>query len=402
MTTQTAATAAAGTPGRPRTARTVGRAVLIGLAALVALLVLLFFLGGGWYFSGQIYADGLKVEHHGPSYGQEVAAVGDGTITIADPADEEPVLDGDKVYGLEWEGGYGQLTGDGRGDEKVTRDFTVLAGEPPREGTLVSPDRQAFPADPEAALGDGVETVSFESELGELEAWHAPGTSATWAILVHGKGGEPAEMLRMMRTTVDAGLPSMAITYRNDEGAPRDPSGLYQFGRTEWRDLAAAVDYATANGAQDVVLVGASMGGGIIASYLDHTPDAPIAGVVLDSPVLDFGETVSYGAEQEPLPLFGHVPAPLTWTAKRITAVRYDVDWAATDYLDDASWLDVPALVIHGEDDLTVPLRTSEELRDANPGLVDLVTVPDAGHVESWNVDPAAYDARLASFLSGL
>ena len=112
------------------------------------------------------------------------------------------------------------------------------------------------------------------------------------------------------------------------------------------------------------------MGGGIIASYLRHEPEAPVAGVVLDSPMLDFGETVSYGAEQEPLPLFGHVPAPLTWTAKQLTALRYGVDWAATDYLDDTGWLDAPALVIHGSDDTTVPLRTSEAAQGepARPG----------------------------------
>ena len=355
MTTQTAAATGATTPPRPSSARRIARGLLLALIGLVTFLVVAFFLGGGWYFSGQVHADGLQVKHPGPSYGQEVVAVGDGTITIADPADEEPVLDGDAVYGLEWDGGYGQISGDGTGDDDVTRDFELLSGEPPREGTLVSPDRPAF-ADPESALGRSVQDVTFDSELGPLPAWYTAGSSDTWAVLVHGKGGEPAEMLRTMRTTVAAGMPSLAISYRNDAGAPADPSGLYQFGRTEWHDLDAAVGYATGHGARDVVLVGASMGGGIIASYLRNTPDAPVAGVVLDSPMLDFGETVSYGAEQEPLPMLGHVPAPLTWTAKQFTSLRYGVDWAATDYLDDPGWLTVPTLVVHGADDSTVPL----------------------------------------------
>lgn len=399
MTTQTATRPARG-GARPRRTGVV-RVVGSVLAGLLVLLVLAFFLGGGWYFSGQVYADGLEVRHPGPSYGQEVVAVGDGTITIADPADEEPVLDGDAVYGLEWPGGYGQISGDGTGEDEVTRDFVVLSGRPPKAGTVVSPDRPAF-ADPSPALDRPVEEVTFTSEGGELDAWFVPGASRTWAILVHGKGGSRAEMLRAMRTTVDAGMPSLDITYRNDAGAPRDPSGIYQFGRTEWRDLDAAVGYATQHGADRVVLVGASMGGGIIASYLRHTPDAPVAGLVLDSPMLDFGETVSYGAEQEPLPLFGHVPAPLTWTAKQLTSLRFGVDWAATDYLDDTGWLRVPALVLHGSDDTTVPLRTSEELRDDRPDRVSLVVVPGAEHVESWNVDPAAYDGAVAGFLRSL
>ncbi len=401
MTTQTAPETGATTPPRRSTGRRVARGVALVLVGMLTFLVLAFFLGGGWYFSGQVHADGLEVRHPGPSYGQEVAAVGGGTITIADPADEEPVLDGDAVYGLEWPGGYGQISGDGTGEAEVTRDFVLLSGRLPRVGTVVSPDRPAF-SDPGAALGRDVEDVTFDSDLGPLDAWYVPGTSGTWAVLVHGKGGERAEMLRTMRTTVDAGLPSLAITYRNDAGAPADPSGLYQFGRTEWRDLDAAVGYATDHGARRVVLVGASMGGGIIASYLRHEPEAPVAGVVLDSPMLDFGETVSYGAEQEPLPLFGHVPAPLTWTAKQLTALRYGVDWAATDYLDDTGWLDAPALVIHGSDDTTVPLRTSEALRASRPDRVTLVVVPGAEHVESWNVDPQAYDEEVARFLRRL
>jgi pimeloyl-ACP methyl ester carboxylesterase len=401
MTTQTADPAETGAPTRRSTARRVARGIGLALVALLVLLVAAFFLGGGWYFSGQIHADGLQVKHPVPSYGQEVVSVGAGTITIADPADEEPVLDGDAVYGLEWPGGYGQISGDGTGTDAVTRDFVLLSGALPHEGTVVSPDRPAF-ADPAAALGRDVEDVTFDSDLGPLAAWYVPGASDTWAVLVHGKGGERAEMLRTMRTTVDAGMPSLAITYRNDAGAPADPSGLYQFGRTEWRDLDAAVGYATDHGARRVVLVGASMGGGIIASYLRHQPDAPVAGIVLDSPMLDFGETVSYGAEQEPLPGFGHVPAPLTWTAKQLAALRYGVDWAGTDYLDDTGWLDVPALVIHGTDDSTVPLRTSEALRASRPDQVTLTVVPGAEHVESWNVDPRAYDDEVAGFLHGL
>ena len=96
------------------------------------------------------------------------------------------------------------------------------------------------------------------------------------------------------------------------------------------------------------------------------------------------------------------MPAPLTWTAKRVASVRYGVDWSATDYLDDTSWLDVPTLVFHGAEDDTVPLRTSEALREAHPDLVALEVVAGAAHVGSWNVDPQRYDARLSPFLDAL
>ena len=368
--------------------------VLVVVAAL-----LLFLAGGGWYFAGQIHDDALEVDPWEPQYGQNVVRAGDGTITISDPADEQPVLDGPQVWGIQWRSGYGQVHGPGSSAAEVTRDLLLLSGRlPTGPDEPIAVDRAAFPLDdPAAALGTQVRDVAYGPAA--IPAWFVPGEGTTWAILVHGKGATRAEMLRMMRTTVAAGLPSLAIDYRNDLGVDADPSGLYQFGRTEWKDLAHAVEHAQEQGARDVVLVAASMGGAITASYLEHVEDAPVRAVFLDSPMLDFGETVSYGASQRALPVLGTVPEPLTWTAKQIAAVRWDVDWDAVDYLDDTSWVSVPTLVVHGDDDLTVPLRSSEELARAEPDLVELAEFKGAGHVASWNSDPDRYDDLLRPFL---
>lgn len=392
------------TPRTSGAARRVVRHIVIALITLLTLLVLLFFLGGGWYFSGKIRADGLEVKPWEPQYGQNVVAVDRSTITIDDPADEQPILDGPDVWGVQWRGGYGQVSGPGSSADQVTRDFTLISGTPPtRTDEPVALDRSAFPFDtPEAAIGVPVQEVAFTSPAGTLPAWYVPGKGSTWAVLVHGKGSNRAEMLRMMRGTVDAGLPSLDIGFRNDVDAPQDASGFHQFGRTEWQDLDGAMTYAREQGARKVVLVCASMGCATTAAYLRHVPDAPVEGLFLDSPMLDFGETVSYGASQEPLPLFGHVPAPLTWTAKQLTALRFGVDWSAVDYLEDTSWVTVPTVTVHGTDDKTVPVTVSERLRAQEPDLVTFEPFDGAGHVASWNSDPQRYDALLADFLRRL
>jgi len=55
-------------------------------------------------------------------------------------------------------------------------------------------------------------------------------------------------------------------------------------------------------------------------------------------------------------------------------------------------------LIVHGTRDDTVPIATSEELahrfRD-----VKLDEVRGANHVESWNVDPEAYDRTVTHYL---
>jgi alpha-beta hydrolase superfamily lysophospholipase len=104
------------------------------------------------------------------------------------------------------------------------------------------------------------------------------------------------------------------------------------------------VQWALAHGARHIVLAGLSMGGGIVAAFLEHSPLAPkVTRVVLDAPMLDLRATVAYGASQRSLPVTGgSIPAPLVWTAETIASASYGVDWSATDYLRAASWLKVP------------------------------------------------------------
>ena len=89
-----------------------------------------------------------------------------------------------------------------------------------------------------------------------------------------------------------------------------------------------------------------------------------------------------------------------TATATWLADFRFDVDWDAANYLDDGDALPAPALVFHGDADDDVPLATSQEFEAANPDAVTLVEVAGAGHIQSWNMDPAAYESRLLDFLS--
>src|ERR1044072_1784283 len=98
-----------------------------------------------------------------------------------------------------------------------------------------------------------------------MPAWSVPGKSSTWAIVVHGINGTPGVGLRMLPTLHRAALPTLVITYREDQGAPASPDGFHHMGLTEWRDLAAAARFASARGARRLVLVGAPTGGALVA-----------------------------------------------------------------------------------------------------------------------------------------
>lgn len=375
---------------RRRVPRWVKRIVIALVAAVV-----LFHLAGGWYFAGQIRSTALVVKPDTITMDLQVTAYSSGRITLRETGDTERGLHVGEIYGLSWGTGFGQVSGPPSGSGKeVTRTLTVLTGSAPGVGVAAGLTRDAFPDDPKLAVAHTVQDITYRSALGDTPAWFVGGTSDVWAILVHGWTASRTEMLRAMRTTVSAGLPSLDIAYRNDLSAPRDPSGYYQYGRTEWHDLEAAVDYAQAHGARAVVLVGVSMGGGIVASFMEHSDRAHLVqALVLDAPMLSFGRAVDLAASRKSL------PSTLTWTAKKIAGLRYDLDWSATNYLRNTSWDTVPTLVFHGDADTRVPLAGSRLLARSHPAQVTLDVVHGAGHVESWNVDPAGYDHMLGDFL---
>jgi pimeloyl-ACP methyl ester carboxylesterase len=234
-----------------------------------------------------------------------------------------------------------------------------------------------------------------------MAAWHLPADGTTWVIHIHGKGATPAEAEPMFGPLQDAGYPQLAITYRNDDGQPEDPSGYYQYGATEWEDVAGAVDYAMENGAERVVLNGYSTGGAHAMSFMYRQSLDTVSGVLLDSPNLDLSETVDYAASQRGLPLLPfNVPPTLSATAQFFTALRIDINWRALDYVErSAVSLRQPVLIHHGMADLTVPVSESIELAEAMPDLVRLIQVEGADHVGSFDADPGKYIDEVLGFL---
>jgi alpha-beta hydrolase superfamily lysophospholipase len=381
------------------------RRLLWSALAVVIVLAAAFFGGGGWYFAGQIRSGALKVEAAGPMRAYDdvrVVGLSGGQVQLRAIGDQ-PSLTMPGLYGIAWHGGTGHLGASVTvSGGVVTRPLTVASGSAPSVGQPAVLDRAYFLGDPRTALGIPVRDVVVHGPLGPLPAWYFPGRGSTFVVGVHGQNGSRNDLLRVIGIVHRIGFPALDITYRNDYGVARDPSGYLGYGQTEWRDLQSAVRWALAHGAQRVVLAGQSMGGAVIAAFLEHSPLAgKVTRVVFDAPMLDLQAAVDYGASRRSLPVFGRgVPAPLVWTAEQIAAIRFGINWPATDYLGNTAWLKVPALVTHGGDDTTVPISTSARLKAAKPALVTLAVFPGTDHVESWNVDRARYTHLLESFLS--
>ena len=378
---------------------------LRGLGWTLLVLALLFYGGGGWYFSEQLRTDLLASKPHQPEYRATVAEIGTDTVTLTqgDPADGELFNPGH--YGLNWENGYGTVDEIiNRTESQVTRRFTPLGGESLSAGTAVDVDFWVYPEDFRQAVDLDFEDVEYPSPLGPMDAVFVSGSSDTWVVAVHGRNASPRETLRIAQPLSAAGYPILAITHRNDRDQPADPSGFLQFGATEWEDVEGAVEYAVAQGANRIVLVGLSSGAAAAFSFVEKSGLADrVSGIVFDSPNIDIGATVTYGASQRKLPLIGlPVPSSLAWAAKTISSVRFGVDWGDLDYISRADRLNAPVLVIHGTGDASVPIATSRRLAESRPDLVTLVEFEGAAHVQSWNADPGRYEETVLTFINGL
>jgi uncharacterized protein len=309
-----------------------------------------------WHFSDAV----LVPDHSDWARSTRVEALPPGRVVLARNEDSERP----GVYGLEWTGGHAIV------------------------GAVTA-------ADPSQAFGLAFDDVKVPDELGPMPAWLVPAGGDIWAIVVHGINGTPQVGLRVVPTLHRAGLPTLLITYRDDLGAPASPDGFHHMGLTEWHDLAAAAGYALAHGARHLLLVGYSMGGAIVAQFMQRSPLASrVTGLVLDAPALNWKRILEFNATRLGFPSLGALP--VEWAID----ARIDPDWDSLDALQHPDDFQLPTLLFHGTDDKVVPISTSDDFAAELPKWVTYYRVPHAGHTESWNVAPALYQRRLQGFLT--
>lgn len=370
------------------------------LAIALPIVILVAYAAMGWIASSRLI-DGITVDERETEYVVDVVAVAHAEITIVVPADGDFPADHDAVMGLEWEGGYARVGPSATEGTTETRAFTLLSGTPPPIGEDVAAfDGYAFRGDP-SDIGLAFETVSYPGPLGELDAWYLPGVGDRWLVMVHGLGASEQEYLRTLDALRDLRIPTLVITYRNDPGQPESGNGLILAGQKEWRDVAAAVDHAVANGAADVVLFGDSMGAALVLGYLVEQADHPAVGAVLESPVADLRRIVGIRSG-EAIPIGGPIGDSFVAVARMFTWMRTGIDFDDVAYVDRADELTVPILLFHGTEDDSTPFAVGEALAEARPDLVEFHPLEGASHVKAWNEGPEEYRATVTAFLLGL
>lgn len=250
-----------------------------------------------------------------------------------------------------------------------------------------------------------VRSVTIDTLIGACPAWEfpAPADTDVWVIQVHGRGTTRAETLRAVPVFHDLGITSLVVSYRNDGEAAPSATGTYALGATEWRDLDAAIDYARAHGARRVIVMGWSMGGALALQAAFDSPHGDvIAGLVLDSPVVDWRTVLAYQGRlmRLPAPVFGLAQHLIgsTWGAALLGSGE-PIPLDRLDGVARAAELRHPVLLLHSDDDGFVPADASHALAAARPDLVTMETFEVARHTKLWNYDEMRWTDAIRSWV---
>jgi len=230
----------------------------------------------------------------------------------------------------------------------------------------------------------------------DIRGWWMPAdNAAATLVFIHGGGShrhsEFFRSLRFYRAMVDGGLNVAAIDLRNHGESDGQAPGL-QFGRTESRDVRAAIDWAAAR-TPDLPLfaMGISMGGASVI-HAAHA-GAPVAGLILLDPLLDTRDVFARGGwVQTGLPAALFLPA--AWAATTFHGYPGGADGA----LERAAALEMPILLVQDPDDPVTRLPFAEELARRNPRVtLWIAPVIDPAHEklawkERWGSHVAAFE----------
>ncbi|MEV6872878.1 alpha/beta fold hydrolase [Amycolatopsis sp. NPDC051128] len=382
---------------KPKRKRSLRRIVIVTVAGLLVLVVAGVFGLAWWVSEAQFKPDHQYYTH--PDHSdvvREIKSAGPGKNVVIGAPGKHTRRHG--TYRMVWDGAEATV-GEIVAESPDSVERPILAGPAPSIGTTVDVTGVMI-TDPKTSLGLDYSEVSVTTELGPAPAWHIPASGpddSTWVIAVHGQNGRRNSM-SAAPVFHRLGLPVLAITYRNDEGAPASPDGFMHYGESEYRDVESAVRYAQSKGAKRVVLYGSSMGGLIVGQFLVRSSLANVvSATMLDSPLISMPMVSEFNGRQ-----YG-APGPAIWLTGKVLPWLTGVDLERLDLINHPPATKPPTLLIAGAEDSQAPVQMDRDFAEAAAKTnwpVEYEEFPGAEHVESWNSAPARYEKAVTDFFS--
>lgn len=262
---------------------------------------------------------------------------------------------------------------------------------------LIHPVRMPVTTNP-GKYGLRYQNVSFLSRVDHihLSGWFIPSLSPSdrTIIMAHGHAANRTQMLPMVPAFITHGYNIFTFDFR-DSG--ESGGTIDTVGDLEQQDLAGALDYIRGlpqERGRHIGFLGFSMGAAV--SILVAAKEPSVEAVVADSSLADLQQYLDTSlSKYSHLPYFPFTPV-MEWLSVPLTGF----DPSKVQPIKSITRIAPrPILLIHGEADTQISIDNSKQLFAVahNPN-VQLWTVPNADHVQSYQTEPVAYLEHALTF----
>lgn len=230
-----------------------------------------------------------------------------------------------------------------------------------------------------SAVGLTFEDLSLRAADGvAINGWFIPAPDArTTLLLLHGNGGNISYLIGRLRQFHQALKANILIIDYREYG--RSSGEISEEGT--YRDAAAAYDYLLTRSDVDparIIPFGVSLGSAVAVELSLHRK---VAALILEAPFASIREMARVVVPWLPV-------GPLIST-------RYDT-------LSKIGRLQIPLLILHGDQDEVVPFAQGREVFEAAREPKTFYTIPGAGHNNTTIVGGQAYLKAIADFIARL
>lgn len=168
------------------------------------------------------------------------------------------------------------------------------------------------------------------------------------------------------------------------------------FGILERKDVLCWINYGRTRFGEDVkiILAGLSMGAATVLMSTDQNLPSNVIGIMADCPYSSPNAIIKTVCSRDM-----HLPSTLIYPFVKLGARLFaGFDLEESSPVTAVKNTPVPILLLHGTGDRFVPYEMSCEIHEANPEMITLVSVPDAGHGLCYMTEPTMYENAMQEF----